>query len=125
MTDDLEKWVFPIAGEPLRFHVRSRSNPAHKHLVDLGCYEHKKRPGIFNGQCACEDFAFHLKKLLDAGAFPNDKTRCWHIKQAVKFLAEYTVSKLHQMTTAPAKPAPAGRVVNPDSKHGRLRYVRN
>lgn len=53
--------VNPLDGEPLRFHVRSRSRPI-QHLVDLA-----------ESRCGCERSMIHQE-------------RCWHIKQAVEYV---------------------------------------
>ena len=76
----------PIDGEPLRFHVRSRSEPF-PHLVDLGEY-------CGNGQCSCIDFEMRRKPLLERGAYPADWLECWHIRQAKRALVRLTIRRV-------------------------------
>jgi hypothetical protein len=90
--------VLPIVGEPLRFHVVSRSQAGLRHLVDL-----EEFGG--NGQCSCEDFQFRHQPLLERGAFAADHLRCWHIMEARWFL----LNKLAEAIEAD-KPAPWLRV---------------
>lgn len=76
--------VEPIPGEPLRFFVKSRTNPKQKYLVDL------EECG-FSGGCGCQNFQFtHLPKLKEDRREdrPRIKRRCWHIKRALYFFAE-------------------------------------
>jgi hypothetical protein len=49
--------VMPVAGEHLRFMVRSRTHPGVRYLVDL--QEHR-----FNGRCGCEHFFYHCGPKL-------------------------------------------------------------
>jgi hypothetical protein len=48
--------VLEIEGEPLRFHVASRSGHD-PYLVDLEEYD-------FNGKCGCQDFEFRREPFL-------------------------------------------------------------
>jgi len=82
--------VRPVAGEPLRYWVRSRSNPGQEYLVDL------EECG-FNGACGCPQFQIRLMKQLrnDRHEIKNPKERprrrCWHIAEALKFHGELLV----------------------------------
>jgi hypothetical protein len=76
--------VHPIPGEPLRFHVQSRSDCRVSHLVDL-------QECGFNGACGCHDFQMrHLPKLKEdrREGRAMRKRRCWHIRQALYYFAE-------------------------------------
>jgi len=73
--------VGPIPGEPMRFHVQSRSRSSIKHLVDL------EELG-FHGNCSCENFNFeHLPKLRQEQreGKPIKYRRCFHIKRAWEY----------------------------------------
>lgn len=77
--------VEPIPGEPLRFRVRSRSDPTMTYLVDLEELN-------FNGQCGCDHFWFQCGKLFrENGCITNELTRCWHIEQARAWFLEAMV----------------------------------
>ena len=76
--------VEPVPGEPLRYHVASRSRIGMRLLVDL-------QECGFNGACSCEDFEMrHLPGLKRdrTEKRPRRKRRCWHIKQALYYHAE-------------------------------------
>jgi len=75
--------VTPIAGEPLRFHVNSRTVVDLRYLVDLEEYG-------FNGFCGCADFDFRKRPLAQSGS----KARCWHIRQAREFFIDDILKKL-------------------------------
>jgi hypothetical protein len=79
--------VIPLHGEPWRYHVRSRTNPAVSHLVDLQERE-------WNGECSCEHFRFTVGPKLDGGAEPSIATTCWHIRQAMYWSLKNRVGKL-------------------------------
>jgi hypothetical protein len=79
--------VIPISGEPLRFHVASRSRKT-VHLVDLEEYD-------MNGACSCEHFAFTLQPLLESGA-KNRNTRCYHIQRARDYLCDKILRQVAQ-----------------------------
>lgn len=64
--------VIPIAGEWFRFHVSSRTDPEHPHLVDLESYG-------WNGQCSCEHFRFRCEPHLVRGEMVGE-LRCLHIR---------------------------------------------
>jgi hypothetical protein len=78
--------VIPIAGEPLRFHVVSRTIDGLLYLVDLE--EHER-----NGACGCPDFEFRHRPKFNDGAKPNggDERRCWHIVQARNYFLDAAV----------------------------------
>lgn len=85
--DPFSRVVEQIEGEVGRFHVRSRSRPGIKHLVDV-------LEGPF-GQCSCEDQAFSRnKKLMSALAKGEVKLSgfCWHLKMTWGWLG-YQVAK--------------------------------
>jgi hypothetical protein len=79
--------VDPVAGEPLRYMVRSRTRRGQKFLVDLGEWG-------AHGICSCEHFEYRLLPQLradrDAGAVLVYR-RCWHIRQALDFHAALSV----------------------------------
>lgn len=83
----LRPGVEKIEGELLRFHVQSRGRRSVKHVVDL-------RPFAFNGRCSCEHFTFKMLSHLEGGALPSDKLRCWHIRQALKWYAEWSLPRV-------------------------------
>src|SRR5437773_2897511 len=76
--------VKPIAGELLRFHVRSRTDSRVTYIVDLGAYN-------FCGCCVCSDFQFRKEPKLRVGAEPCDALRCWHLRQARNYLLDMEV----------------------------------
>lgn len=75
--------VTPIAGEPLRFHVNSRTVVDLRYLVDLEEYG-------FNGFCGCADFDFRKRPLAQGGS----KARCWHIRQAREFFVDEMLKRI-------------------------------
>ncbi len=79
-----EPIVIPIAGEGLRFLVRSRSRPQIRLLVDLA--ENDCR-----GWCACEDHAFRILPALNRG---EEITMCWHVRKAREWLLDQMLPKL-------------------------------
>ncbi len=83
--------VTPIVGEPLRFHVRSRTEPGLKYLVDLESYNR-------NGECGCQHFEFRLRPVLAEHRHPtpSDRTRCWHILKARGWLLDRMLEKLSE-----------------------------
>lgn len=84
--------VQPIEG--LRFYVRSRRDWNKAHLVDLSEYRG-------NGQCACQNFEFRMKGLLEKGAYPAENLQCYHINRALKWLAMELVPKLSASMSQP------------------------
>ena len=80
--------VDPVPGEPLRYMVRSRTNPRMKYLVDLA-------EAGFNGACGCPSWQMlHLpllKRDRRDGVNPRPKRRCWHIQKALEFHAEISI----------------------------------
>jgi hypothetical protein len=72
--------VQEIEGEPLRFHVASRSGRS-AYLVDLEEYG-------FNGKCGCCDFEFRKEPELSRGAEPSDQLRCRHIRSARAYFTD-------------------------------------
>lgn len=95
--------VDPIVGEPLRFHVQSRTVEDLKYLVDLEEYG-------FNGFCGCQDFDF--RKRMIAQKMNGERARCWHIERARDFFIDMVLKKMARnfyesspritSTTAPA-----------------------
>ena len=77
--------IEPITGEPLRFHVQSRTVENLKHLVDLEEYN-------FNGFCGCQDFDF--RKRMIAERRNGERARCWHIEQARDFFINDILKKM-------------------------------
>lgn len=75
--------VIPIYGEPLRFHVVSRTIDGLLYLVDLE--EHDR-----NGACGCPDFEFRHRPKFNDGIKLNDgdECRCWHIMQARRYFLD-------------------------------------
>lgn len=73
--------VEPIAGEHLRFRVRSRTKSAMSYLVDLQALD-------FNGQCGCDDFQYRRRPLLRKLPGARDTTRCVHIRMAREWLLD-------------------------------------
>jgi hypothetical protein len=70
--------VYEIPGEPLRFHVQSRTRADLKHLVDL--MELNGR-----GRCSCEHFEYRSTAIK--------KFTCDHIKAGQIHLAKKVVSR--------------------------------
>lgn len=80
--------VEPIAGELLRFHVRSRSNCKQLYLVDLEALR-------LNGQCGCMHFETRCRPLLRAQRGLSSRgTRCWHIWRARDWLLDKMLREL-------------------------------
>lgn len=71
--------VEDIEGEPLRFHVGSKSRVEIKHLVDL-----EELNG--RGRCGCEHFSIRLDK--------EKHLTCDHVKAAQIHLAKKVVKKV-------------------------------
>jgi hypothetical protein len=73
---------------PLRWFVASRSRGKNgvEHLVDLAGYDG-------NGVCSCEHFTFSLDRKLQQSKKPSDETRCFHIIEARKALADLVIEK--------------------------------
>lgn len=90
--------VWPIEGEPRRFHVESDELGREPFLVDLDEYNG-------NGWCGCEDFEFRRQPLLERGAEPGTE-RCKHIECALRYQTkrknESTKDVLDQRTDLPA-----------------------
>jgi hypothetical protein len=70
--------VAPVAGEPRRFFVASRTPGIEPYLVDLDEYRG-------NGWCGCQDFEFRRQPHLERGAKAGHATRCFHVQQALAF----------------------------------------
>ena len=71
--------VIPVAHEPGRFHVQSRSRSDVLHLVDL-------MEGPF-GTCSCEQFQFRIgPKQLEPGHRVSTASLCWHLKVVLGFI---------------------------------------
>ena len=87
MNDDSQSAsVRSIPGEPLRFHVRSKSNPSETHMVDLG---------EFNGQGRCDCIRWETTCwpcIRDTGVLPPAK-RCRHIKAARELALNLTIAQ--------------------------------
>lgn len=68
--------ITQITGEPTRFHIQSRSNPKHSHLIDLA----ENAP---YGGCTCASHTMKLwpeyRKLKDKPQMPR---RCPHLQLA-------------------------------------------
>jgi hypothetical protein len=81
--------VTPIEGEVMRLLVRSRTTPGLRYLVDLESYD-------LNGECGCDHFAFKLRQELEQSPRPRpmDRTRCWHILQARRWILDKFLAKL-------------------------------
>jgi hypothetical protein len=83
----LPSGVRPIAREPLRFWVVSRSRGKVEHLVDL-------EENGFNGKCSCELYQFKIAPRLREERTSREtsmRLRCWHIRRAMFYLAELTM----------------------------------
>lgn len=90
-----------------RYWVESRraNEGVEPWLVDVEEFE-------MNGACDCCDFEFNHLPLLVRGAKPSDATRCWHIKQALKY--EKAVAEFHEgLASGKIKfsPFPSGRPI--------------
>ena len=85
--------VTPLEGEPMRFLVRSRTEPGLRYLVDLESYN-------LNGECGCDHFGYHIRPELEGNhrPEPKDRTRCWHIMQARRCLLDLFLEKLAAQT---------------------------
>jgi hypothetical protein len=79
--------IIPIAGEPLRAYVRSRSRPAEIwHLTDLEEYD-------LNGFCSCETFAFRMQPALERGE-RGEHLQCWHIRAARRYVLDTLLAQI-------------------------------
>jgi hypothetical protein len=77
-----EPIITEIEREPLRFLVASRTNPNHRHLVDLE--EHN-----YNGFCGCATFQYRMAPLIkEPGWKPGLSTQCHHIRLARYYFAD-------------------------------------
>lgn len=76
--------VSPVAGEPLRYYVKSRSRTKVIHLVDLTGHDG-------NGECSCERFGFAMAPNLAKGIAPGLRTECAHIQIAKRYLAAQVI----------------------------------
>lgn len=72
---------------PLRFTVRSQSEPGSAYIVDLGAWGG-------NGSCNCPHFQFKLRRLLQAGALPSPKLRCKHIATARATFVDVQIKRI-------------------------------
>lgn len=103
---------------PLRWWVRSRSNPKERYLVQLDAYDG-------NGTCQCRDFTTRFEKFLKRGYTAEltfaegwirelrpwqlnseDCLRCFHVleaRQAFCSLSVSTVAKHENQKAAPSK----------------------
>lgn len=105
---NLRDWVTPIAGELLRFRVRSRSNPSKTYLVDLA--ENK-----FFGSCGCDDHHYNrfpkaraLAQLAVDPSWEGPGIRCWHQRIAIAYHAREVIeAELRVREAKPPKADPA------------------
>lgn len=78
--------VRPIPGEPLRFQVRSRSEPDTYHMVDLGEFDGCGRCDCIRWDTVCWPLIRDTKNL------PPGK-RCRHIKAARELALTLTIRR--------------------------------
>ena len=79
-----------IGGEHgLRYHVESRSDPDHPHLVDLSSFK-----GY--GQCSCKNWCCNVWPIVRDQTQPKrtPKSTCAHIRVALKYLLNLTLNSL-------------------------------
>lgn len=74
--------VFPINGEPTRFHVLGSNGI--RYLVDLASWSG-------NGQCGCPHFEYRLEPKLRLGAEPGREMRCKHLAAARDYALDLTL----------------------------------
>ena len=89
ITETLERLahgVEPIRGEPLRFHVQSKTRSGWKYTVDLSEF-------VPNGSCSCDRFLrYGLHRKLERGELCGIATTCEHIRRVGTYLRLITVS---------------------------------
>lgn len=81
--------VKPIVGEPLRFLVRSASDPKQWYLIDL--QDDMDGQATFNGTCTCEQFQFRVAPKLKADKAAGRKgirRRCKHLTSCLIYFGE-------------------------------------
>jgi hypothetical protein len=67
--------VSPIAGEPLRFYVQSKSKSGVRHICDLSSF-------CPNGACSCPKFSqFGLRSKLERGEKMSMASMCEHLRR--------------------------------------------
>ena len=93
---------------PLRFLVRSRTQPHDHYAVELDAYGG-------NGSCACDHFTCRLGPLLARRVTPEqavaeklvklkkdqdprDSLRCWHLIEARRTYTDDTIKAVHDAT---------------------------
>ena len=75
--------VHPIAGEPMRFHVQSKSRRDVRHLVDLA-------EDNGDGQCGCEQFQMRIAPKRKQGVI----NYCDHIVSAYRYFGKQMVKEI-------------------------------
>ena len=102
-----------VFDSPLRYHVRSRTNPHDTYLVGLSEYNG-------NGICQCTDYAVRFEPLLRRGITPEqalagklvrltnakgdqkdaaDALRCWHIIWARRQFTDDVIAAMSKKDT--------------------------
>jgi hypothetical protein len=77
-----------IEGEGgLRYHVESRSDPKHPHMVDLSCFD-----GF--GQCSCKRWQCDIWPVIrdGEGRKHTKQTTCAHVRAALHFFLDLSLT---------------------------------
>lgn len=83
------------SGERMIYLVRSDTNPARQHRVDLLAY-------AGYGECSCRDYATRRRPAVKAGAAPGSRAvLCKHLIAARRYFLNYLLRKMALVESAP------------------------